>query len=427
MPLDEKERAQIARIQQKIPLICARDPHCALFGAQRWKYQWPELAREETLSAWEHQHGVRLPRAYRLFLRYIANGGPCYASGLYPLEETSIAGNLHEASPLPCQLTAQDVALWQDIPPYDDEGRHPLYNGLLGIGLDNIYLVVTGQYRGRLLRSNLSVWGDDPFSTDSFTFIGDTDFLNWYERWQDDLLAGLDMETFGVDVPGSQAQLRALFQQHQRCDILCSLGRFPVTEPETLALWECVCRNDQNADLCASALRLLIRARAATAAEMIGLHLAFRDTRRDNAVRLLSFAAENSINVAPFAGQLANIIGEIQCPETFPEAVQFLQKTAYNRCDVFAPLFRRVTRSNVLWLSWAMTQALDFSEQSWHVECFFRLLEHPDEEICKQAIYALFRVRDARVPPWVDNAAARFPALASLRDDYYRYTWGHDA
>jgi hypothetical protein len=67
MQLNEAERARIARIQEKIPQVYARDPHCVLFGAEHWKYQWPERASEATIAAWEYQHGITLPRAYRLF------------------------------------------------------------------------------------------------------------------------------------------------------------------------------------------------------------------------------------------------------------------------------------------------------------------------------------------------------------------------
>jgi hypothetical protein len=426
MQLNEAERARIARIQEKIPQVYARDPHCVLFGAEHWKYQWPERASEATIAAWEYQHGITLPRAYRLFLRYVANGGPCYASGLHLLDETWVKGDLGQASLLPLRLTPQHVALWQDIPPYNDEGHHLLHNGLLGIGFNNIFLVVTGQYRGRLLRSTLSVWGDAPFTIDTFTFIEDTDFLSWYERWQDDVIAGLDMETFGVNVPGNQAQLRALFQKHKRCDILYSLGRFPSPEPETLALWGSVCRDDHDADLCESALRQLIRVRAATTAEMIRLHLNSPDARREKAVHLLPFAEKKGIDITQFAGLLATILGAIQEPQALSEAIQLLQKTQYNRCDVFAPLFSHVHRGNILWLSWAMTQAEDFGAHSSHIALFKPLFDHPDVEVCKQAIYALYRVSDSRIPPWVDHAATRFPQLASVREDYYRWTWGDD-
>ena len=420
MQLSAAEQSLVERIKQKIPRISSGDPNCALFDAKQWKYQWPPAVSEETLLAFEQQSGVSLPRVYRIFLRYIANGGPCYGYGLWPIEQCPVQGLLPVDNMLPLRLTQLDIQQIQAIA-VSDEGNHPVYNGLLQIGCNGIYLVVTGQYRGRLLRSSFD--SDFPVTSETFQFLNDADFLSWYERWLDEIVAGMDMETFGTDVPGSQAQLRTLFMANQNNDALSSLARFPLAEPETLALWESVCRTDKDPAPGNIALKALINARAECVPEIVHLHLSMPGAYQDNAVQLLRLADKKGFPLALFTRQLVRHLAEETDVTTFAEAVQLIQQSEFNCCETFAPIFQHVSWKNVLWLTWGITQAKDFATQDWHVALFEPLFKHPDSEICKQAIYALFGVRDPRVPAWVDYAAMRFPDLTSLRHDYYRRTW----
>mgnify|MGYP002763008914 CR=1 FL=1 len=109
MQLTNEEQAQIARIKEKIPRIAALDPECKLFGSESWKYQWPKPASEAKIASWEKKHSVTLPREYRIFLRYIANGGPAHAYGLESLSGIDIYGDITKESPIPLYMTQQDV------------------------------------------------------------------------------------------------------------------------------------------------------------------------------------------------------------------------------------------------------------------------------------------------------------------------------
>jgi len=60
-PPTAKARAEIVKICDRLPLDA---------------YVWSPQSSEIELEAWERRHGVRLPMAYRLFLRTIANGAP---------------------------------------------------------------------------------------------------------------------------------------------------------------------------------------------------------------------------------------------------------------------------------------------------------------------------------------------------------------
>ncbi len=85
-------------------------------------------------------------------------------------------------------------------------------------------LVVSGEARGRVV-----YLGDGPPH-----FVWDRTFLDWYERWVDELIAGLPVSWFGYTRGGSEAQLCAWFAAsrfaRERMEILASLGRSgPIT------------------------------------------------------------------------------------------------------------------------------------------------------------------------------------------------------
>ncbi|QLJ63734.1 SMI1/KNR4 family protein (plasmid) [Serratia marcescens] len=190
MQLTDTEQMQVIRINLKIPLVHESDPECAIFGASKWRYRWPSPASEKMLLDWEGKHKVILPREYRIFLRYIANGGPGLGYGLFPLGETLIEGDLCQESTITPDMSQQDVetlhARQQVIYDVDDDVDTLLfYDGLIsvltqGCGYD-ICLVITGKYRGRLLHTDCNL-------THPFSFISEPDFLTWYERWLDDML-----------------------------------------------------------------------------------------------------------------------------------------------------------------------------------------------------------------------------------------------
>lgn len=190
MQLTDAEREQVIRIKQKMPQIHDRDPEYKKFAANKWRYRWPAPASEEMLLAWEEKHQVKLPREYRIFLHYVANGGPGLAYGVLPLEKTIIEGDLRQESTITPEMGQKDVdelnARQQAIYDIDDDVDTLLFfDGLLtvlmqGCGYD-ICLVVSGKYRGRLLHTDCNL-------THPFSFISELDFLTWYERWLDDML-----------------------------------------------------------------------------------------------------------------------------------------------------------------------------------------------------------------------------------------------
>ncbi|EGO7856308.1 TPA: SMI1/KNR4 family protein [Escherichia coli] len=425
MQLTNEEQVQIARIKEKIPRIAALDPECKLFGSEGWKYQWPKPASEAEIASWEKKHSVTLPREYRIFLRYIANGGPAHAYGLESLGGTDIYGDITKESPVPLYMTQQDVDVLNAGRTEDDE-EYSFFDGaltILTLGCTyDICLVVTGQYRGRLMLTD----GDEDYP---FDFIYDKNFLNWYERWLDDFIAGMSMKGFDRSLPGTQIQLREWFLTEKipdlRRSILFSLCRFPQIEPETFALWEHVCRTENDKELCEEAFIRLRQKKVSCAADIFRLYFTMPDELRDIAIKDLRFACRDSVvNIEDYIHSLLIIMPELD-DDTLSSAVFAIRETEYNKYDTFLPLLERITDDRQQTLLWAMSKAPDFNESRGFIELVLPLFASSKMENVRKAILLLIEVKDNRIPPLVDEAATRFPELTILRENYYLRTWGH--
>ncbi|MET7397652.1 hypothetical protein ABZS66_29610 [Dactylosporangium sp. NPDC005572] len=178
---------RITRIQTKLATLPATEQ--ATLG--------PALT-EQQLSAFEDPHGIRLPEEFRRFCTSIGHGGYGPTYGLLPIDRwrgRPTAGGAGLADPFPFP---PDV----DLPAPSAAQRFPgaiavVYRGCS----DHTLLVVTGPGRGRLVEVN----ADGNFAPH---FHADADFLAWYERWLDFVLAGYrDLTWFADQMAGDEAEL----------------------------------------------------------------------------------------------------------------------------------------------------------------------------------------------------------------------------
>lgn len=194
--------AALDRIAEKVRR--ARERDARPFGAESGGIpDFHPPMPEEDVAAIEARSGVRLPEEYRAFITRVGDGGAGPAYGMFPL-----SGALRDARPdahpellatpfphmqawNPCK-DPEVIAFWrradagqvgekdQDLQweremagtlPLCDEGGGYLH-----------LLVVTGPARG-------TMWIDSRAADAGFLPLNAT-FLEWYERWIDDVLAG---------------------------------------------------------------------------------------------------------------------------------------------------------------------------------------------------------------------------------------------
>ena len=216
----------------------AKDPDLARFGAYSHQYKLAAPAGEEAIQEFEEQQGIRLPEEYRDFLMLVGNGGAGPYYGLYGLkalkEELSDSHGvrLYRVMEEPVIYPKMSEEEWDRMA--DPEGRrkgeevHP-YAGILPIGTQGCTLMtglmLVGPYRGQV------VYYDEDFCGPPF-FAREKGFLEWYERWLREVIAGYNEEKvgFGLNMDGTPVQLMELYQQtdnpEEKTEIIESFYKF---------------------------------------------------------------------------------------------------------------------------------------------------------------------------------------------------------
>lgn len=235
MELYLKYELQIKRIQKKLKQAKRVDLRCKVFGASTHKYHLGSPLSAEALAKFEKEFQVKLPEAFAAFLLFIGNGGkskygnagagPNY--GIFPLKlglenlTEDLVDCFNTVSPLhpkmsdnEWQLLASKV-LDDDIAPIDyDKEKHKICAGLMCIGHQGCglyqFLVVNGPFKGRIVNMDT-----DPISQPIFAH--EDNFLDWYERWLDEIIDGrlIDDEylTYGYLMGGNADSLLAFYDE----------------------------------------------------------------------------------------------------------------------------------------------------------------------------------------------------------------------
>jgi hypothetical protein len=191
----------LERIEAKLRQAVERD--LRPFGAETRGLQRVPPLSPDALAAAEARLGVTLPEEYRGFVTRIGDGGAGPAYGLFTLEDALLESNVdrvpdllarefpHVAAYNPDEDPAVD-AFWHrvDTGEVSEEEGDLYHHGQLGGALTLChegcghmhFLVVTGPARG-------TMWIDSRGSDQGYIPLNAT-FLQWYERWLDDVLAG---------------------------------------------------------------------------------------------------------------------------------------------------------------------------------------------------------------------------------------------
>lgn len=276
----EDTAAQIARIRTKLPQAQAADRKLEVFGADSHRYHLDAPVSERKVRAFEEQYGLELPADYRLFVTKVGNGGrsrgksaagPFY--GIYPLgaEVNEIIEDPAEYLRRPSMLfPGMSKEHWEVLTaPLEDDGigddayttkRNELFQGLLPIGSQGCSyltaLVVSGTHKGRVVNVCLDL--QQPW------FAHETTFLDWYERWLDEIILGylqpFGSLWFGSVLGGTDAELRAAYaaalDTKTRMECLRGLAKIPRVEAATVVFLETETDNPE-VFLREQALRLL--------------------------------------------------------------------------------------------------------------------------------------------------------------------------
>lgn len=232
-------RHQIERILDKLRQV--REASKPSFGSEKHRFRLGERVSAESIRVFEDQHSVHLPEDYREFL-ILAGGsgaGPYY--GILPLDKWDDATGGRNSLPgdflaRPCPLTPIAEPKLSAKNESGIDQRDGLLQGSIALVSQGCsyyaILIVSGLARGRVAY----ISQDDP---ETVYFPEDSNFLSWYERWLDEILAGYDTAWFGVGAVGTEQELVPRLRDktvsaENKSEVLRTLMRINHLAPSTM-------------------------------------------------------------------------------------------------------------------------------------------------------------------------------------------------
>ena len=230
-------KEQLNRIRKKLELAAQADSMYNVFGARAHRYQLNEPLSLAEVEQFEREHGITLPEDYVDFMTEIGNGGAGPYYGIHPLgaKQSIDLDLIGQPSPLKPRNEWSGTG-WSDDKLVDDamDDEEEEYPGLLNIGEQGCsyetMLVITGEYRGKVIYIDLD-------SQKTF-FTYEANFLDWYERWLDETIAGYESSWFGMRRGGDDRALMELYrsstEERVRIEALEGMLKLPSITDETV-------------------------------------------------------------------------------------------------------------------------------------------------------------------------------------------------
>ncbi|MFB7105262.1 SMI1/KNR4 family protein [Streptomyces hydrogenans] len=181
-----------SRIRSKLVSMPYNTRRAHSVCGERHGFRLGPRVRPAEADAFEAEHRVELPAAYRTFLTELGGSGAGPFHGLLPLE----ACRLYTMNPKPVDGGPRGFTHAH----HPDAPRGDLFLHVVERGCSDLCLVaVTGPLTGRVVTGNAS--GFLPPNVSSAR-----DFLGWYERWLDHLADGRDDPALGLSSPATVAR-----------------------------------------------------------------------------------------------------------------------------------------------------------------------------------------------------------------------------
>lgn len=219
---NETQLKRAETIKRKLIQANEKDLDREIFGASSHQYKMNSPLSTSELEQWQTEHGITLPACYVQFLTEIGNGGAGPYYGIYTLAQAT-SYTEKEAMTGKCVLYPDmDKEEWnrlieplineEDISDSEyDIACNKVLGGMLNIGTQGceyeMYLVLEGEQKGKIIYTS-SFYEDHPFF-----FVYEDNFLDWYERWLDEIILDYDDAWFGSRMPGNEEKLIAVYEQ----------------------------------------------------------------------------------------------------------------------------------------------------------------------------------------------------------------------
>ncbi|WP_246310957.1 SMI1/KNR4 family protein [Paenibacillus xylanilyticus] len=339
---------QLDRIKSKLNQAMHKDADFSLFGASSHQYRVREKLKAKELADWESLNQVTLPDSFAQFLMEVGNGGAGPYYGVYSLEkattyterEVLLAKSILHPGMAKEEWNHLIEPLTKDEDISDeeyDEARNKVLGGMLCIGTQgceyDMYLVLEGKYRGRI------VYTSDFHPDHPFFFVYEDSFLDWYERWLDEIILDYEGSWFGILMPGNEDVLIQMYQSAPNEEIqtkaLDGMFKFKKVSEETLGFLKNVA--EQSVKHRNTAIQLICKTSFDTGAEyLLGVLQSEGHEDFSDALKILN-AHRKTADLKEFYPAILQRIDRISDRETLRYAGYLLEDCDEVTLHNFAP------------------------------------------------------------------------------------------
>ena len=427
-------KEQLERIQQKLAQAKVADKDLQVFGASSHKYHLNPPVTEAEVLAFEEKYGVQLPECYRAFMLTVGDAkakksdfiaGPYY--GLYAFG-TSLASLLYEKIETylkaPCNLspdmtqeeweTLSDPLLPSEEEEEEDDDKYfaeraKVFGGLLPLGSQGCTyehaLVLNGKYAGRVVNVDLDL------AQPKFAF--ETNFLDWYERYLDEVISGQLMDDsptwFGYH-RGEPAEELLNEYEHttdRKTQTDCLEGVYhkkPPLEPALLdKIEKLLALNNDDRDF-------LIEILSQSSYERAKPYLQTLVTEKPKKVfQYIWWYAQD--HCADWVPAVKEHLPTITDEEMFNFATYLLTEATDNFEEDILPFTNNVNPRIRLTAYYTLGKS---EKKEQYLDTFIKGLQETDNDVLRTVIQAISGVKDERLLPYYKQIAKRFS-----KDEYY--------
>ncbi|MHC6202564.1 SMI1/KNR4 family protein [Breznakiellaceae bacterium SP9] len=429
----------ILRMKTKLKRAKAADPHLKVFGAERHRYNVNPPIPPAAVTAFEAEYKIQVPDGYKAFVTLFGNGGSSYQGsaagpfyGIFPFGQgLNLLANAREALTRACCIEpAMSDAYWQEIIHIIEEKEEndaitdaeyeaetvKIFGGLLPIGSQGCSyshcLVLNGPHAGKVV--NVSEELDKP----RFTF--EPDFLGWYERWLDEVIAGDLLQDgpqwFGYSMGGTEEALFERFvceaDESTKLDCLSGMLKKKALHIPLIDKIEMEYPRYQGG-IKQMLLRILTKFDYTRAKPYL---LEAGDTDLLTVCKDIYWYAKDKCK--EWTAFIKHALPQVHDDDTFSFCTYILKEAGAEDAQSIIPFTRhpdsKIRRT-------AFYRLGDLSDKARYLDVFIQGLQDSDNRVLQTTLQALVGVKDTRLLPLYKQVALRFP----LEQDYILCNLNH--